>query len=225
MSEQQLRRQIQSLTDKLATMGGRPKSKKKNTVQNASQPSVSGIGTKSGKKSKRKGSASNLSSGQITLERKEILVELKSTGVNFQATSIKLRPESFSFLKKFTMFDRFRFNRLRLYYKPMVASTQSGSVIYGVEWDMSTNTPKSRADLSSLSPVRTHACWFDGESQPLICPAPRLHTKLWFSVDAADKSDDSGPGVLLVGFSGPSEAITLGEIWADYSVTLMGSTF
>lgn len=224
-----MRREIQSLTDRLAAMksGSRKGNKKKTTsVQSTSQASVVSV-SGSGSRRKRKTKIGNLSNGQITLSRKEVLTEVKSlTNGSDNKWSVALSPASFNFLQKFSMFDRFKFNSLKLFYKPLVSATHDGSVIYGVCWDPNTTKlPSSRSEVASLTPCRSHALWFDGEAQPMNLPVSRLQTRPWFTLDATDAIEKQ-PGILFCCLTDASKvSATVGEIWAEYSVTLMGSTF
>lgn len=238
---EQIQREIQSLTDRLAAMkttgGGRRRGRKKaaGVQQGSSQGTVTvvaGQGSASKKRGRRrkKGVASvSNNMGVVTFARRELLAPLvvKATTTSL-LTGFGIVPGTFSFLKQFSMFDKVKWNKLHVFYKPGVGSTFNGMISYGVLWDWVKLAPGSRDDISSLTPNATHSLWMDGSDKPLVCPPSKLQAKPWYT--PADTKDDveKGPGVLLVAVSMPDKKeadFTVGELWVDYSVTLTGTGF
>lgn len=240
---EQLQREVQSLTDRLRTLqtGAGPNQQAKKRRRNrkapaaqgglgASQPAVVSVGAGGGggRRRRRKGAIQN-GVGTITLVRREMIRAVK-IGVRgaFESDYIDIVPSNLSFLKQFEMFDRVRWNKLHLFYKPGVGANFNGFVSYGVLWGFDKATISSRSDISALTPNMSHAVWFDGEARSMVLPQSRLQTRPWFTPADSD-SVEKGPGRIFVAAesSGATNAAAqaVGELWADYSVTLTGSTF
>lgn len=229
---EQLQRDVQSLTDKMKSLhiSAQPKRKRRGAgiskTQVASQPAIAG-GKPLGTSRKRKGKA-NSPANSLTLTRRELLISLNVTNDGLGVSAfVPIIPANMNFLKKFSMFDRVRWNKLEFFYKPCVGSTTDGSVSYGVKWAFDAQAKKNRGDISQLTPNASHAIWFDGEARPMRCPLQKLRTRMWY--DPGDTSDnvEQGPGVFYVSADAPDKkkGFLIGEIWVDYSVTLMGTTF
>lgn len=165
--------------------------------------------------------------GMITLSRRELLQSIKLEANKDTSTGmIDLIPTSFSFLKSLSAsFDRLKWNKLRVYYKPAVGTVYGGLVSYGMDWDFATN-PSNRESVASLTPSVTCAAWQDTESKALMLPTNRLQSRAWYLPNTDDaKPLDKGPGRLLWGATGKKESTVtvLGEIWVEYSVTMQGT--
>lgn len=237
---EQLQREVQSLTDKLRQMqvsGAKPKRQRRRRNANAtvpagaSQPGLVSVPASQGRRRRNRKQRLSVQAGTgtLTLVRRE-LVRTVSVAVKgaVQLDYVDIVPSSFSFLKQFTMFDRVKWNKLHLFYKPGVGANYNGFVSYGVLWGFDKSVPSDRAGISALTPNMSHAVWVDGEARPLVCPPSRLQSRPWFTPEDSD-AVEKGPGRVVVaaespGSSDSSKAI-VGELWADYSVTLTGSTF
>lgn len=235
---EQLQREVQSLTDKLSSMtvsGSKKKNRRRRkakSVQNASQPGLVGVagGSTSRKRSKKQGTKSV--NGQLTLTRREYLRDVKVSKPTTDGTLadwsdyIDMIPSNLSLLSKFTMFDRVKWNKFHLFYKPGVGSTFNGFVSYGVLWAFN-ETSATRSQISALTPNRSHALWFDGETTPLVCPVSKLQTRPWYTPTDANDAVERAPGRILITTSCPDAKATavVGELWVDYSVTLTGTSF
>lgn len=178
------------------------------------------------RKRKRKAAAlTQTDPGGMLISRKELVMEVK-LAANAADTYSKfdIRPDSFSFLKGISKsFERFRFNKCRIYWKPAVGTTYGGMVAIGMDWDFSDSASQTRADITSYTPSQAFAVWSDTESTPMVLPPNRLQTRAWYLTSGT--TFDGGVGRLKLAASG--EAVpagkTLGEIWVDYSVQFSGT--
>lgn len=122
-------------------------------------------------------------------------------------------------------FERSRWQRCNIYYKPAVGTTYGGLVAYGADWNFSMEKDKvTRLIATSLTPNSTHAVWADTQPRPLRLPANLLNSRKFYNHNGA-KGIDAGPARIVwsaTGTSGTKET-TLGEIWCDYKVTLSGT--
>lgn len=206
-NEQQLRRQIQSLTDKLAAMG------QKRTPAKA-KPAK--------RRRKRQNGGGKLSSdGQMTLSKVEFLATIASQSAAETTGSVDLSPSSMSFLSTlFNSFERIKWLKAHIYYKPAVGTVTDGIVSYGCDWDC-TDVKKDRKTISAYTPNKAHAVWQDTQSQPLILPPARLMSRTWYMPESADRLDRM-PATLKWALSSGANK-TYGELWIAYTVQLQGT--
>lgn len=227
------------LTARFQALGTASKPKKrrqkKKTVAStsqlgSSQPAVVSVtGSSRRRRNKNRGTV-NAGVGTITLQRREYLREVKvGASGKVKIDYIDIVPAELTFLKQFSMFDRIKWNKLHLFYKPGVGANYNGFVSYGINWSFVHSMPSDRAGVSALTPNMSHAIWVDGENRPIVCPQAKLQTRPWFT--PLDSKDDAekGPGRIIVAAESPSNNATteaiVGELWVDYSVTMTGSSF
>lgn len=226
---EQLQREVQSLTDKLSALKVSKKKAPQQQVQGASQAGLVKVGgaSKRNRRRKRRAKAAAQTLGQITLNRMELIRSVKVESSKETADYIDLVPSNLVFLKQFSMFDRIKWNRASVVYKPAVGATFGGMVSYGVLWGFD-KSPKTRGEIAALTPNQSHALWYDGGSTPMVLPTAKLQTRPWFTPDDAD-SVEKGPGRLCYVSStsetGKTAGTEVGELWLDYSVTMTGTTF
>lgn len=157
--------------------------------------------------------------GMITLTRKELLGSLK-TGTNGDVTStFELKPASFKFLKNLgSSFERSRWLKLSVAYKPAVSVTSAGLIAMGVDWD-GTTTATTRETIAAYTPSATFAIWQDTEKSPMTLPPSRLQSRAWYVHNAAQ---EWGPGKLVVNATGAAST-DIGEIYVTYTIQMMGT--
>lgn len=178
------------------------------------------------KRRKRKtggGSVSTMNSdGTVRLSRSEFVSTISiPSGARSVTGHIDLLPDSFPFLKSvFRSFDQYRFEKLQVYYKPVVGTTTGGAVAFGMDWDWA-STDVLRVNISSFTPNCSTAAWQDTESRPLILPLSRLQTRAWY-MPRATEYVDKGPGKIHFAADGPAST-TLGELWVRYQVVMAGT--
>lgn len=191
--------------------------KKKNKAAKAALP------VQPGKKKSRRKATARVMDGEILISRKELLVSLaiKSEGGQLTGT-IDLVPGEFSFLKGISgSFERYRFEKLHLFYKPAVGATVGGMVSMGADWTLKYTQP-TRAKISGFTPNMTSAVWQDTETKPLVLPKTRLQSRQWY-VPEGD-AEDKGPARLLYAVdSAEAKGKTVGEIWVAYTVKFSGT--
>lgn len=164
--------------------------------------------------------------GGMTIARRELLMEV-AIAANKDAVykMADLRPDNFHFLKGIAKsFERFRFTKLNIYWKPAVGTTYGGMVAIGIDWDFSDNTAQTRADITSYTPSQSFSCWSDTERTPLVLPPSRLQSRNWYATSAT--TFDGGVGRLKIAANGetsPNTSKTVGELWIDYRVQFSGT--
>lgn len=226
-SEQQLRRQVQSLTDKLKALNT---GKKKTGGNNKSVPGTSGgsVSTPMGKGRNRRRRAGGASrQGELTFSRCELLRTLKLDAQKTDAADyLDLEPTNFGVLKKLaTPFERIKWLKCHIYWKPAVGTTFGGLITYGIDWDSVTGTI-SREAVASYTPSVTHPVWQDGQPTSLILPPARLMSRQWYEFNVSDaKMFDRSPGRLVYAASATAQTTqtVLGEFWCNYTVVLSGT--
>lgn len=173
----------------------------------------------------RKRGCGPLGEGEIRLARRELLASVKLAA---NASSVKghfdVEPGSFSLLKSIaSSFERSRWERVHVMWKPAVSMTYGGLITYGVDWDFKGEDPE-RAGVSAFTPVNTHAVFADSTKSPLVMPPARLNTRQWYSHQSSDLFD-KGPGRICYCAEGTSSAnvTVLGEFWVDYSLVMQGT--
>lgn len=238
---EQLHRDLQSLTAKFAALNAPAKKSRRRrkgasvaaATSGASQPAIVSVTGGAKRRRKKRSALSTMGSGMLTLQRREYLraVNIGIKGVT-ELDYIDIVPANFNFLKQFSMFDRVKWNKLTIFYKPGVGSNYNGFVTYGVLWGFDKSVPSDRSGVSSLTPNMSHAIWVDGEPRPLICPQSKLQLKPWYTPDDGGTAGDiveTGPGRIVVAAESPANTnaakAIVGELWADYSVTLTGTSF
>lgn len=177
---------------------------------------------------KRKNNVANntmAQDGAITLTRTELIDSLRIPANSSAAHGhIDIIPDSFSFLKNlFKSFERLRWKKFNVYYKPAVGTSYGGLVTVGVDWDFS-GTGDTRTQVASYTPTFTVAAWADNQNRPMVLPPNRLQSKNWYT-PRSDDWEDKGPGRLAwaVEGAGNTNEVTLGEIWVAYTVQFMGT--
>lgn len=229
-STEQMQRQIQSLTDKLAAvkMGAGGKAKRKNAAGPLSPSVVSSRPGGSGRKRKNRAKGAVGGQGVLSFARKEKVADVTiRKAVTADSGSFDIVPSSFTFLRQFTMFDKVKWNKLQLFYRPGVGATFNGFVSYGVLWDFSKSSA-NRDQISALTPNMSHALWFDGQQQPMNLPTAKLQTRPWFTPDDTKDVIEQGPGRVFWAATTTDTAAAdrvVGEIWADYSIVMTGTSF
>nr|QED21517.1 hypothetical protein 3 [Stapleton virus] len=224
---EQLQREIQSLTDKINALktSGKKKNSKKPKGQTTPNPSVTQVSGGSGRKRKRARATVSNNVGTVTLNRKEMVLSV-SVGNKTGNGTFDIKPSSFSFLKQFSMFDKIKWNKMHISYRPGVGTTFNGMISYGVLWDHN-KTSATRDQISALTPNNTHALWYDGQACPMVLPKGKLQSRPWFTPNDSDLAEQ-GPGRFFYSATAPDVSgvgQVVGEFWADYSVTMTGTGF
>lgn len=227
---ERLKREVQSLTDKLGQTSLKSKRKRRQRKGRSvsTVPGTSGLETSvplKVKRTRRRTGNSKVGEGEIMFSRCELVRSFKmAANEQTHADYIDIYPSAFKFLKSIgTAFERVQWLQLEFFWKPALGTTAGGLVSYGIDWDFVGSTTKSRADISCCTPNVSHAIWMDSQSKPLVVPSSRLMGRLWYTPDAGDDVD-KGPGRFLIAVDmTSSQALTVGEIWARYKVRFSGT--
>lgn len=170
-----------------------------------------------------------LSNGEVTVQRSEMVVSTMAA-----AGSVVLTPMALPWLKNLAQaFERVRWLKAVLEYRPLVGTSHDGSVAVGFDW-MSPTTKLSCTDgqlhltadptksgVLACTPSFDTPVWQRVPSVPL--PASRLMSRAWYEVGTAEEAKanaiDFAPGSI----SYVSTAASVGEIWIHYKVVLSGT--
>lgn len=194
------------------------------------QPAPNTSSSKKKKKKKKRGKKKqamsvNSNDGSVTMSRKELLSTVKMPANATEATGhIDLVPDSFAFLKTvFSSFDRVRWTRIGIHYKPAVGTSYGGLVSFGMDWDFQ-SADVNRAKISGFTPNATIAAWGDTEKTPMTLPQNRLQSRAWY-LPRATSWEDRGPGKIHWAANGTkaNTETTLGEFWVTYTVLMYGT--
>lgn len=223
---ERLRREVQSLTDRLGKVKLRPKKRKGGTPSVPAASSAQAGTSGGGRRRRRKVAvpATMAANGEVVVSRSELitLVQLSASQASV-AGQFDLFPSSFKWLANlWKSFERVKWMSCSVRWVPAVGTTYGGLISYGVDWTFQKNQIKRDA-ISALTPSKAHALWVDSSSAPLVLPQRMLQSRLWY-VDGAE-SADKGPGRVCYCVDGTSTAgtQTVGEFWVTYRVCLSGT--
>lgn len=164
----------------------------------------------------------NLGSDEVHISRRELLAVVTITSKEGSGAT-PMSHISLSFLKGIgASFDKFRWNRVSIFYKPAVGTTVGGLVGYGVDWDSNTGVV-NRSAISGYTPNASCAVWADTESRPMVVPSSRLQTRQWYLANRSTADDIDKYPFLFKWAVTAEKAGTYGEFWVDYSVTMSGT--
>lgn len=200
----------------------KPKRKKNNRKAVAVVPGTTSAPQIVGKRrrSKKKRPASAPGEGDIRIKRNELVREIKTSAAGEYKDQFDLNPTSFTFLKNlYGSFERYRWHKIHVYYKPAVGTTTDGLVSYGFDYTLS-KTGLSRPQISALTPNTSHAVWADSTARPLVVSNAMLMSRAWY-VDGGDSVDKSTARCCIAANSSPSKV--LGEIWVSYDIQMSGT--
>lgn len=169
------------------------------------------------------------SQGEISLSRRELFATLSAT----QSTNWTLTPQNFPFLQRMgKIFELIRWHKVVIEFRPLVGATIGGSVAIGMDWGGQSlpaydeDGRQHRAGYEAMTKETVMACTPCMDGPPwqgfrMSIPPSRLQTRAWYQI-AEDAKDlfDYAPGSLAVVASCSTSP---GEIWIDYSVTMMGT--
>lgn len=161
--------------------------------------------------------------GTVTVSRRELLAEIKTSGSAPTATGvIPLVPskDALAWLHNLSQaFELIIWHSALVQYVPMVGTTENGSLIHGVDWtNVVSADGLTRAKVSALTPVLDSPIW---QANQLRLPTAQLQSRKFYAL-ASDDKFDSRPGQIVYVASSKT-AGTVGELWLTYQVTLKGT--
>lgn len=218
-------REINVLANMLARLEPRKaKAGKKN--QPAATPGTSGaaivVGGKKNRRQKR-GKGGIDGSGAVKISRRELLYTVTTTQATGLSAAVSLKPSASAMPWLYGLsksFEQIAWHKLVIQWVPMVATTTPGSIAIGLDWTgKCTASDATRAKTVCLTPVMDTPLW---QRATLVVPASRLQSRKYYTVDSDDAYDTS-PGTLCVNVTGTNVTATLGEVWVDYSISLLGT--
>lgn len=243
---------VQSLVERMANMQVAPRRRRARRRGNRQNGGGNIPGAESGptllvpspgrRRRRRRGGGGNPApsignGGQLSLTRTELFAQVTmGTDVNapvLGAVAIApltdtSKPGVFPFLRNLCkVYSRLRWDFMRIDWRPAVGTTTNGIITYGVRLmqTKAIEVPKSRIDVSALSPVCDHSVWKTSE---LPIARDLLQTRTWYALqDTLTDVDfvDVAPGGLWYGLQASSIPAggLVGEFWVTYTVTMDGS--
>lgn len=203
----------------------RRRARRRNVNRNAAIPPVvsmpPAVPRRRRNRKKNTSSGTLATEGTLRLQKMELLTTVTSDGRGTVSSTVVLEPSSCPLLKSLIRsFERIRWHKIHILWKPAVGTTVGGLITYGVDWDQSAPAT-SRENIASYSPSATNAIWADTTARPMVLPSSRLMSRQWYTPQSGDQVDRA-PGSLVYSANGPVSTV-LGEFWIDYSVTLSGT--
>lgn len=164
----------------------------------------------------------NLKMGDVRIRRRELYVPLTGATDKEVICQKFIKPDDIPWLKVLSAsFQRFRFERVALSWRPAVGTTFAGMVTYGVQWDCGT-APDTRAKVQTYTPAMDHPIWQSTDARPMVLPPSQLHSRQWFATSGSTDPIDKAPAAISIAASKVEKAILLGELWIEYDVILEG---
>lgn len=163
--------------------------------------------------------------GMITLRRSELVASLTTDDKGKVNSSLLLAPKSFKFLAGIAKsFERSRWLKMHVFYRPAVSVTKGGLVALGVDWDGASEIATlTREQISTFTPSQHFAVWKDTAANPMILPPSKLQSRIWYqhntSVDV-----DAAPARLRVCVEATEvKSQLIGELWVAYEIQMQGT--
>lgn len=168
----------------------------------------------------------NTTAGTIRLSRREYITTI---GVPSSVTdgaegdyiySSVLTPLNFPWLKTVaSAFDRVIWHQCRVEYRSACATTASGMLTMGIDWDV--DSKLTAPAIRALTPVVSTPVW---QSATMTLPPGRLMTRKEYVIDKDDskRKYDSAPGIIYVNATS-SPGVNVGELWVYYDLSLFGT--
>lgn len=152
------------------------------------------------------------------------------------AATVALHPMNFPWLKVLSgVFERYKFLKLNLEYRPLVGANTSGSSAFGVDWMTSSVSVEKRdglyrvfSDKASTATKATILALTPSVDTPqwqrvprVVVPKSLLQSRAWYLTTTPTDATiyDWAPGYLASFFSNKDA----GEIWVHYTVHFSGT--
>lgn len=188
-------------------------------------PAPSSSSRKKRKNRKRKNPVprnAGIANGELRLSKMELVEAVKATKATGMGNgSFKLIVTALPFLKSIGgSFERIKWLKCRVMYKPLVGTVRDGGVTIGIDWNFK-DPQSTRSKIACYTPTQSGPVFKDFS---LNLPANKLQSRLWFLTTA--EGFDGGPGIVVYAVEGCTSKdadVTVGEIWVDYTVVLSGT--
>lgn len=213
---------MKGLVNAVANMSVRKRKRKAKQKQVVVVAPTSATGKRRRRRRNRKSSAgpvtvvSNIA--EFSLRRMEFV-----TSVTPVAGSFSLSPNDFAFIKAFApKFEMFRFLSCRIWYKPMVGTTEGGAITIGVDWN-GMNVAKTRSSISGYTPNLNTSVW---QEASFDLPSSMLQSRPWFmmATNASEYNNTTRAGVVAYKLDASDDKKTYGDIWVEYHIQMKGTT-
>uniref|UniRef100_A0A0K8S3S6 Icosahedral viral capsid protein S domain-containing protein n=1 Tax=Lygus hesperus TaxID=30085 RepID=A0A0K8S3S6_LYGHE len=177
---------------------------------------------RSRRKRRAPGPGQGVSNGELRLSKLELVESIKAVKATGAGSgSVKLVVSGLPFLKKIgDSFERIKWLKCRVLYKPLVGTIRDGGVTLGVDWNFK-DVATTRANIACYTPTQSGPVF---KEFSLTLPPSRLQSRLWYMASSDDA--EGGPAIVAYAVAGCSSTtgdITVGEIWVEYTVVLSGT--
>lgn len=171
--------------------------------------------------------------GDVVISRSELLTVPATT-----VSTTLLHPSNYPWLKSLAaVFERYKYLKLDLEYRPLVGANTNGNVALGVDWTTDSQTVSkvgatfvvdsdhyraaSRSTVLALTPSVDTPLW---QRVPrVVVPRALLQSRAWYNT-AAPASGSSNPYDFAPGFlAAIATAKDSGEVWIHYTVHFSGT--
>lgn len=172
--------------------------------------------------------------GSLRVARDELLAEVRTGATRDGTGSVSLTfpivpiassaaAGTFPWLSGIAAsYERIVWHSLSFSWRSAVGTTTDGLVCYGMNWESpNSKVVPTRADVTSLMPVKDHPIWKSTDDCPLVCPVSYLQSRKHYVMRSGDL-DDACPGSLQLAVANGPSGKTVGEVWVSYDVTLLG---
>lgn len=156
----------------------------------------------------------------VRIKHREYLFDVDvSTGVDYRRVMAINPGITFPWLKGIAGgFEKYRFHSLKFEYVTATATATTGAIALAPEYDPDDRDYSlSKAQLYMFDGVVRGPLW-NSITLPFRCPSREYFVREASTVDESLKWHD--PGQLIVDVTAPSVTSTIGEIWAEYDITL-----
>lgn len=225
-----MQREINKLTERLNKLEPNGKRVARRKRQKAKKtPGTASVGVSVPFRRRGGNRGGRAGDGEITISRKELFKSITTDATGKKSDYADLVPSNFNVLKHLAKsFERIKWLKCHVYYKPAVGTTKGGLITIGVDWDFSAPeaTKITRLVATGFTPSSTCAIWDDMEDRKMVLPANRLMSRQWYHEISTGTSDryDEAPGRLVYAVE-TSDALNslVGEIWVEYTVVMSGT--
>lgn len=159
--------------------------------------------------------------GTFRVVKRELLDTVKTT-TNQYIASVILHPDKLPWLGALAKgFDRIKWHRAKIIWRPSVGAMESGSIAIGIDWD-SNAAALDYKNTVALTPVMDSPVW---QSTTLPLPSGKLQTRKEYHIrkDTNESDYDKAPGYALIVTEGAKQNTTIGHVWLEYDVSLFGT--
>lgn len=164
----------------------------------------------------------------VTVSHREYIADISRTSNVFDSTIVRINPgvaNSFPWLSQVAgRFESYTFSRLDYIFEPMVATTQSGSVMMAIDFDAADTSAPDKTTLMSYKGAVRSAPWQACRLVSSAIDREKMVKERFVRTGAVPAGTDVKTydmGNLQLSTVGTGAAtVVLGELYVEYTVTL-----